>query len=209
MRSRGMVCGLCGTRRGFGLVRVQCGRLCWVLALVPLIGVGQAAAARPPGSAVLYSGLTGIGPNATKHVVSDAEALRVGGSNVTLWLRFVRGRSGGDVEERFRCVLPDGVLAMLHQESGRYGFSVKTVSCYEKDGSAPLVVVEGDHYIATARAITAVQSILDRLTRSESVFPFFVEAVDSRGVPYAEVFHFDHEDGGWVRADALEPAPPP
>jgi hypothetical protein len=170
--------------------------------------VGQAAAARPPGSAILYSGLTGPGPNATTHVVTDTEALHEGKSGVHLWLRFIRGRAVINLDRPFRCVFPPGVRALLNRAAEPHDFVV-TTTCHEKDGSAPLIVIRSDHYLAAARASDKLQTALDQLTRPESVYPFFVEDVDNRGVPYYEAFHFDHADGGWARADALYRVHPP
>jgi hypothetical protein len=86
-----------------------------------------------------------------------------------------------------------------------YGFTVRTVSCPEKGRFAPSIVAESNDYVRLAHALGSIRLALDPLSNDGFAYPCFVEAVDSRGIPYAAAFDVGRAGGQWARADALYP----
>jgi hypothetical protein len=168
-----------------------------IVALLWLAVVGAACGSQPRGGDVLYSGFKG-------RVISDNEASSHGRAMLSDWAHDTSGRQVSDLRKTVACKPPAGFLKRLRAAAAP--FEVKAVVCYGMRRFAPAIVIESDQYVQLSRAI---MGIAGNARGAGNRFPIFVEAVDSRGIPYSILMTWVSTSGGsvfpWARADALWP----
>jgi len=152
---------------------------------------------------ILYAGVSPRLPSSHRsspHVVTDAEAVRVGRNERASWQSSLASGSLGTTGNLFS---PRQFRLRLASAAGRYGFTVERVRFVRTRGStggqiaAPLVIVETSSYLAYARATPAILN---------SIAPhpgLYLEARDERGVPFLIIDEFPGGSGVFARSDPL------
>jgi len=152
---------------------------------------------------ILYAGVSPRLPSShpsAPHVVTDAEAVRVGRKERAFWLSSLASGSLGTTGNLFS---PRQFRLRLASAAGRYGFTVERVRFVSTRGStggqiaAPLVIVETCSYLAFAHALPAIGNSLGPHPG------LYLEARDERGVPFLILEHFPGGSGEWARSDPL------
>lgn len=159
----------------------------------------------------------GIGPQATRHKVGAAEAVKAGQVSRAQWRQEIARRAREDPATRFPNLAPFLLRQRLAEAARRYDFEVVSVRLLRPRQLAPEIVVRTKRYLRLARATPAILRALDpRLParddrRGWEYEAFYFEARDEHDVPFLLAFNFMRGEGGgggeWARSERLFPFP--
>ena len=189
-------------------------RRCALLLIAPLLLA--AGGSRSPDWSILYSGVSGPPSPHAAHPrrVTDAQASANARSALEQWLSAIRKHAEDSAfsDEHFASPATSEFLVRLNQAAHSYGFIVRQVTMRHPRQLAPEVVIESDDFVRLSHALGPIENAIDpsdpARTNDREYEAIFIEAVDSRGIPYSIVSNAlrgQIEGSQWARADALYP----